>query len=517
MCVFEYKTYFRALCEKCVRVEIRCTDFESFIHMSVRSFRLENLRQLDRHHKTMSLHEFSAVEERKRWMHLVCRRDDEPEQVPSWILAITPKCGRGVFATRSIAAGELIFEETPLLIGPIGSDKRASRHCVGCLCTLSSGPSTCPRSCGLPLCGSDCPQIESHQSECDRVLSWRPRFDGSEVNVKVLQLLTSIRALNLDADRLWLLKAMQANESDAVKNSVRKAFTEFHEIPEDLPFLQRTVAVLNTNAFEVTIPTMSIKGLYAMAGQLNHNCIPNTRHTVTGSDHRMQIHACRNIEAGEQISTSYTRILWDTAARRMHLFRTKQFWCDCCRCEDPTELGTYLGALRCQMDQCSGRLLSAAPLDQHSDWKCDQCHCSLAFAKVCQLNAIAMGVLQKEDWRHDGVSSVWSIAEEHRLLKRLLWPSNKLVLEFLLQHLWQTDSNNPSGKYMFNIFDISFNRYFFVLDKLQEKKARFCVTVLDTLTKLGAGECTLKQLLCRELLKLRNINESVADLTRSFE
>lgn len=327
-------------------------------------------------------------------------------------------------------------------MGPIASDKRTFSHCVGCNFPLSGDSQVCAMKCGLPLCGPDCPQIEMHRRECEIILSWQPRFNGLSVNLKVLQLLTAIRALCLDTDRRWLLDSMQANEVDSTNESVRHACEEFHELTGDLQFLQRTVAVLNTNAFEVATPHLSVKGLYALAGQLNHNCVPNSKHSVQttsdGRSYRMSFYACRTIEAGEQITTSYTRILWDTITRRIHLYRTKQFWCNCDRCADPTELGTYLGALRCQQTQCSGRMLPVAPLNISSDWKCDECQASLAYGKVCQINTIAIGVLQKQKWDDDGVSSVWSIAEEHRLLRRLLWPSNKLVVEFSLKHLWIT-------------------------------------------------------------------------------
>jgi len=48
------------------------------------------------------------------------------------------------------------------------------------------------------------------------------------------------------------------------------------------------------------------------------------------------------------------------------------FICKCKRCLDPTELGTYLSALKCQ--QCpEGYLLSENPTDSFSDWRCTSC------------------------------------------------------------------------------------------------------------------------------------------------
>ena len=61
------------------------------------------------------------------------------------------------------------------------------------------------------------------------------------------------------------------------------------------------------------------------------------------------------------------------------------FQCRCRRCEDPTELGSMLGALRCrrkrpddkegrQQQQCPGSLLPDRPSDPlSSSWTCDAC------------------------------------------------------------------------------------------------------------------------------------------------
>ena len=51
---------------------------------------------------------------------------------------------------------------------------------------------------------------------------------------------------------------------------------------------------------------------------------------------------------------------------------SKHFQCDCERCCDPTELGTYLSALKCM--KCSvGYYLAQDPLSESSAWKCEAC------------------------------------------------------------------------------------------------------------------------------------------------
>jgi len=64
-----------------------------------------------------------------------------------------------------------------------------------------------------------------------------------------------------------------------------------------------------------------------------------------------------------------------TLKRRDHLKESKFFDCTCVRCSDPTELGTYAGALKCP--QCStGVVLSTAPLDRDADWHCNNTVCT---------------------------------------------------------------------------------------------------------------------------------------------
>lgn len=82
---------------------------------------------------------------------------------------------------------------------------------------------------------------------------------------------------------------------------------------------------------------------------MEHNCVPNTFHYF-GEDvdqYKITVKAACNIKKGEHITTMYTHALWGTQARREHLKETKYFGCTCKRCADPTELGSYLSAVKC--------------------------------------------------------------------------------------------------------------------------------------------------------------------------
>ncbi|KAJ8978884.1 hypothetical protein NQ317_008499 [Molorchus minor] len=123
---------------------------------------------------------------------------------------------------------------------------------------------------------------------------------------------------------------------------------------------------------------------------MEHSCVPNTTHIFDNepNGYKITIKAVLPITAGEHITTMYTHCLWGTQARREHLRETKYFNCKCKRCSDPTELGSYLSALRCigtNEEPCGGIRLPLNPLDDNTDWACDKCPVNLTNAEVCFL------------------------------------------------------------------------------------------------------------------------------------
>merc|ERR1711963_1027953 len=83
---------------------------------------------------------------------------------------------------------------------------------------------------------------------------------------------------------------------------------------------------------------------YAMAAMMEHSCMPNVKITFD-KQFNITVRAARNISEGEHLSTMYTHALWGTIARRDHLAMTKNFWCSCSRCCDPTEFGSNISTI----------------------------------------------------------------------------------------------------------------------------------------------------------------------------
>lgn len=108
-------------------------------------------------------------------------------------------------------------------------------------------------------------------------------------------------------------------------------------------------------------------------------------------------HACRliartaiDVEEGGKLYTSYTFAQDPTHYRQTTLKDSKYFSCQCERCLDPTELGTYFSSLKCR--KCNkGSMVSSKPTgnyywryntlnlirstisDEEAEWHCTSC------------------------------------------------------------------------------------------------------------------------------------------------
>jgi len=84
-----------------------------------------------------------------------------------------------------------------------------------------------------------------------------------------------------------------------------------------------------------------------------HNCIPNTYGVLRIAESEnfphfaMDLYASMDIPKGSQIHTTYVDTLEGTYERETILWSNYFFHCDCKRCSDPTELGTYFSAIAC--------------------------------------------------------------------------------------------------------------------------------------------------------------------------
>lgn len=303
------------------------------------------------------------------------RQNQENKVCDNWEIKKSSIGGKGLFATKTIQQGTLIFINRPLAIAP-RADCAEDIFCYYC---YKQGDCYPCKQCSLLVCSEECLTTTEHNRECNYINeNWKLKCRYSMDSSVLRKILIHLRILMLNEEQFNIISILQNNIN--IQRPVVEELDNLccrYEIPDAQIELMRTMdTVLNTNAFRITNDShkrkVSLRGLYPLSSLMNHSCVPNTRN-VFRSDYSMAVYASKTIAIGEEIFTCYTGLLWCTAARRCHLYKTKKFWCKCSRCGDNTEMGTNLSALKCLLKNCSGIILPSVPLNPNTEWYCDGC------------------------------------------------------------------------------------------------------------------------------------------------
>lgn len=310
---------------------------------------------------------------------------------PLYKLEENEKLGRYLVAAKNIRKGEVIFKESPLVVGP----KSVTRPmCLGCHSVCDPSNYHECDGCGFPLCSAKCQISDFHIDECRVMMEakFRAKIDlaasQKEISYFPIVPLRCLLLKEINQDKYKKIINLQSHLEERInkplysvyKNNVadfirkRLGRKDFEE--KDI---LNVSGILDTNAFEIRTTSASLRGLYNVASMMAHNCKPNTKHSYLMPEMVIVVSATTDIAAGDIISATYTQTFWDTLSRREHLRSAKCFECDCQRCSDPTELGTYAGAIRCircvtPEDPLNGPyVVSMDPLNSDSPWKCEKC------------------------------------------------------------------------------------------------------------------------------------------------
>ncbi|KAF5286976.1 hypothetical protein FQR65_LT12374 [Abscondita terminalis] len=328
--------------------------------------------------------------------------------------------GRHLVATRDLNAGDMILCENPLVFGPRPHIvEEGPVPCIGCFRLILAEQSPRCDGCGWPVCHTSCPGLKdplNHGLEC-LILGLRPEGAINHFHDFYRQdTLLVLRCLLLQkkGQKKWeqlmemephleargpntevyknieerIVKYLTENFLDRLKDLERKAERDL--LPEtSSSIMHRIAGIIDVNALEIN-QDAELSAVYPMTSLLEHSCISNTYHVFDDSseNYKITVRASVPIKKGEHISTMYTHALWGTQARREHLKETKYFYCKCSRCKDPTELGTYLSALRCigiDGKACGGIQLPLEPCNDRTEWACDKCDIKLTNDEVAFL------------------------------------------------------------------------------------------------------------------------------------
>ncbi|XP_041982341.1 SET domain-containing protein SmydA-8 [Aricia agestis] len=311
--------------------------------------------------------------------------------------------GRHMVATRDIKQGEIILKEKPAVIGPKISCTPQCLTCGKKLSPMQVGNTLDFYKCSLcnwPMCDSVCEQSEVHSEQECKIMTKRKykcdikyeRPDKLEAAYCVIAPLRVMLLKETNPKQFENVMNLETHLEDRINTPlylVLKAnLVTFIVQVLELPFTEETIlkvaSIFDTNSFDVRSHDgcKRLRAIYVTASMMNHNCRPNTRHIYLGDDHILALIATVPIAKGEMITATYTNSLWGTLDRRRHLRTMKCFDCECKRCADPTEFGTYLGNIFCSLCNSpykvdtttrGAMLVSTNPFDESAPWKCEKC------------------------------------------------------------------------------------------------------------------------------------------------
>lgn len=112
----------------------------------------------------------------------------------TWKITKSQIAGKGIIATKHLNAGDVIFIDHPLVIGP-RSVTDQQPICVGCYKSENLKP--CSKGCFLSICSTPCENSDFHSFECDYLRGLRIKSENGSRS-KILRVLTPLRCLTFD-------------------------------------------------------------------------------------------------------------------------------------------------------------------------------------------------------------------------------------------------------------------------------------------------------------------------------
>ena len=202
--------------------------------------------------------------------------------------------------------------------------------------------------------------------------------------------------------------------------------------------------------------------LYPIYCLINHACLNNTNY-VKFPDLHLELRSQLPICKGEEIYTRYISSTIGNIRRREDILKYWFFDCDCTRCKDTTEFGTYMSAVRC-LECAAGFLLPSDAANYEPDWICDACGTVLKHSIVDDV----IGTIEKQVGEVGG-DQISDLEEMLFHYQKLLHPNHYILIDLMhnLVHLYaaKDDLTRPE----------------------KERKIQLCQIVLEILGKVDPG------------------------------
>ena len=112
------------------------------------------------------------------------------------------------------------------------------------------------------------------------------------------------------------------------------------------------------------------KGFFTEIAYMQQSCVPNTYYTIN-SDGVIVLKASVNISKGETLTRCFADVMKCNQFRRKDLEKEYFVDCNCSRCNDWTEFGTYYGGL-IALEYNNHIFTPSIAKDENSPWVCDK-------------------------------------------------------------------------------------------------------------------------------------------------
>ncbi|CAG7732682.1 unnamed protein product [Allacma fusca] len=318
----------------------------------------------------------------------------------------TEEQGRYLIASRELKENSMLIQEPPLAFAPADDDTSPNllHLCLGC-CEQIGVNDRCS-SCGWPLCSPPCEKASFHTDmECSIFASKSINFPPKKSraiygSVLILRLLLQKsknpvhwkKMLDLNChNKIQESRFKLKREKEMILENMQEFYGSDQDLYQVIPCdeLEALIERVNLNSFvvmrqdETTNRRFHFRGIYSKIGLASHGCVPNTVHTLSVTrNFDMVLRTSVPIKKGEilQYARDDRWIFLGTYQRQVSKLDEKcQFACTCCRCVDPTELGTYISAIKCTAS-CNPEhyLLPENPLDLNAEafWRCNGPDCT---------------------------------------------------------------------------------------------------------------------------------------------
>jgi len=320
-----------------------------------------------------------------------------PSEDQSIRIVDKPGTGRCLIAGRDIKPLEIIFKDKPAVIAPNITDEI---FCCMCLKRLENSSSVCQR-CLFPICQDVCSSSEKHLEECRylQMVSEKIKDDKRcpESQAAILAVVRTLIVRNHggsswnDIDKLMSHKderkktttewnAFQTTVVDPIVEALGVEFDISEEVVQDV------IGKLNINCASFSFSKERIlgRGLYPLLSLASHSCVANARYQVNpDEDFSVVLRAKREIFEGEEITIAYVPPTQGQPYRQLELYNEWYFECECSRCMDTTEFGTFFSALKCK--ECSEGLILPENIHVGSTWRCRFCNAPYATEMIMSI------------------------------------------------------------------------------------------------------------------------------------